>query len=240
MRPLPAIKRPELRKRGAERLTPKNDVKAAATTMPAVGASNGGDSLSMTGVGEPVMDGGADSPALDRRVARARMAGDQQDHPLAVNKGIFQCPINGLPSPFEVMAVEVDNPVGLNRAGFQPPVPARIQRVGDGHRPWRRRCGRPRRRAFRLASDRRRPRPRWRDSRLRLRQRIAGQRPNRLGHLRPEGLLLRGQAAHRPPAPLPRCPWAGGSAPSHWRPCRPRCARTRHRRPRRCRSGWRP
>ena len=92
--------------------------------MAAMGAANGGDLPSVARRGEPVVDRRANPPALDRRVAGPGVAGNQQKHPLGVNERVFKRPINGLPGALEVMAVQVDDPVGLNIARAQPAVPA--------------------------------------------------------------------------------------------------------------------
>lgn len=89
-----------------------------------MGASNGGDLPSVAGGREPIVDGGANPPSLHRRVARPGMAGDQQKHPLGINERICKRAINRLPGALEVMAVQVDDPIGLDLAGAQPAVPA--------------------------------------------------------------------------------------------------------------------
>ena len=54
---------------------PQNDVEAASPAMPPVRAANGGDPPCMPRMGKPVVHGGADAPALHRRVARAMVTG---------------------------------------------------------------------------------------------------------------------------------------------------------------------
>ena len=100
--------------------------------MAPVGAANGGDSAMVARGREPVVDRGANAPALDRGIARPGMTGDQQQHPFAVNDGGVQRPVDRLPGAGEVVAVQVDDAVGLHRPGLQLPVPARIERIGDG------------------------------------------------------------------------------------------------------------
>ena len=227
--------------RAEERLTPQYDVEAAAPAMAPMRSPDGSDFLSVPGGGEPVVDGSADPSALDRRLARPRMAGDQKQHPFPVNHRPFQRGIDGPPGSVQTMAVQVDDAVRLDLPGTQAAVPMRIQIIGDG---CLRPSGRRRRnwgRSFGLASDGRRYRRRLLSpERLRPRQWIARQRTDGVGDLGPEGLLLRGQAAHWPPGCARRCLWAAGSAPNHWPTCRRRCARRRRPRPKRCRSGWRP
>ena len=92
--------------------------------MAAMSTADGGDSHSVARRRKPVVDGGANPPALDWRIARPSMAGNQKEHPFTVNKRLFKCAINGLPGALQVMAVEIDNAVGLDRAGKELPVPA--------------------------------------------------------------------------------------------------------------------
>ena len=92
--------------------------------MPAMGAPDRGDLPSVAGGREPIVDCGANAPALHRRVAWAGVASDQQQHPLGVNERIFERAINGLPGALEIMAVQVDDPVGLDVARAQPAIPA--------------------------------------------------------------------------------------------------------------------
>ena len=92
--------------------------------MAAMSTADGGDSHSVARRRKPVVDGGANPPALDWRIARPSMAGNQQKHALTVNKRMFKRAINGLPCALQVMAVEVDDAVGLYFARAEAPVPA--------------------------------------------------------------------------------------------------------------------
>ena len=76
--------------------------------------ANRGDFVSVAGRREPVVDGGANAPAPDRRIAGAGVAGDQQNDPLAVNHGLLERPVDRLPRPVEVVAVKIDHPVKLD------------------------------------------------------------------------------------------------------------------------------
>jgi hypothetical protein len=49
----------------------------------AVSATDGGNISSMAGGGEPIVDSRADGTAAHRRLARALVAGDQQDKAVA-------------------------------------------------------------------------------------------------------------------------------------------------------------
>lgn len=197
------------------------------------------DFLSVARYRQPVVDGGTYAPPLDRRIAGPRMAGDQQDHPLTINHRLFQRPVDRLPGAIETMAVKVDNPVRPDVSGTKPPIPARVERIGDGGaRRWIRR--RFRRRTYRLPDNRRRH---WlrlgRDARSR-RQWLTRQRSDGFGDFGPKGPFVRGQAAQWPLECAQRCPSAAGSArcrsPTSPRPCAPH----NRRRPRMCRNGWRP
>ena len=50
--------------------TPENDIEATPSTVPRMRASNGRYTSCVTRHGEPIVDGRADTPALDRRLAR--------------------------------------------------------------------------------------------------------------------------------------------------------------------------
>ena len=73
------------------------------------------------------MDRGADSAALDRRVAGAVVAGDQKEDPLAGRDRPLERAVDCPPRRVEVHSVEVEHSVGLDRAAAQPPVPAAVE-----------------------------------------------------------------------------------------------------------------
>ncbi len=213
----PAIKRPALRIGTAGWLTAQDDVDAATPTVATMGPSDGRYPLPVARCCEPVVDRRADSPALHGRIAGPGMAGDQQQHPLVVNDRLLQGPVDRLPGAIEVVAMEVDDAVRLHRACAKPPVPAGIEGIGDRRPagPWRRSW--PRRRAFWLVWDWGRCRPCRRSGRFRLRRRLATDRlprkgPDGCGHSRPQGLLLRGEAAHAMPRSAQCSLWAAGPA----------------------------
>jgi hypothetical protein len=97
--------------------------------MSPVSASNGGNSRCMTRCREPVVDRGADLAALDRRLSRAMMTGDQQHDALAAGDGVAKPAVDRPPRAVEGHAVEVEDSVGLDNAVTQPPVPAAVERV---------------------------------------------------------------------------------------------------------------
>jgi len=101
--------------------------------MTSVSAAHGGDVRGMARGGEPVVDRGADPPALDRRIARPVVTGNQQHHAVAGRYGAFETTVDRLPRAIEVHAVEVEHAVGLDRSALQPPIPATIEsRSGFG------------------------------------------------------------------------------------------------------------
>ena len=92
-------------------------------------------------MGEPVVNGGADAPTLDRGVARAMMAGNQQHDPVAGTNGALKPAINRLPGGVEGHPVEVEDAFGLDCAAAQTLVPATVQRALANRFGWRRRLG---------------------------------------------------------------------------------------------------
>ena len=70
----------------------------------------------------------ADLPALNGRLANALVTRDQQQHPIAARDRLFQPTIDRAPGGVEIHPVKIEDPVGLDIARSQPPVPAPIQR----------------------------------------------------------------------------------------------------------------
>ena len=125
-----AIKQAGLRNGGTATGRRKDDVEAAAPAVAPMRAANRGDLPRMARRRQPVVDRGADPPALDRRLARAGVAGDQQQRP--GRRAAIAC------SSARSIAVQArsrlwpwrsSDPVGLDRAGAEPPVPAAVERV---------------------------------------------------------------------------------------------------------------
>jgi hypothetical protein len=67
-------------------------------------------------MGKPVVHRGADAPALDRRVAGAMMAGNQKQDAIASVDGSFERAVDRLPGLIEVHSVQIERPIGLDRA----------------------------------------------------------------------------------------------------------------------------
>jgi hypothetical protein len=76
---------------------------------------------------EPVVDGRADRAAADRRLARAVMAGDEENDPVAARDRLIERPVDRPPGGVEAHAVQVDDAIGLDTAGAEPPVPRRVE-----------------------------------------------------------------------------------------------------------------
>jgi hypothetical protein len=70
---------------------------------------------------------GPDPSSLDRRFARTVVAGDQQNDPLAPGDRLFEPTVDRLPGGVERQSMEVENAIGLDRAGAKPAVPAGVQ-----------------------------------------------------------------------------------------------------------------
>jgi len=101
--------------------------------MTSVSASDGGDIRGMARCGEPVVDGGADTPALDRRIAGPVMAGNQEQDPIAGRNRLIEAAVDRLPRAIKVHPVEVEGAIGHNRAAFETTVPAAVEgRSGFG------------------------------------------------------------------------------------------------------------
>jgi len=124
---------------------PQDEIEAAASAMTAVRAANGGNPTGVSGSGQPIVNGGADPSALDWRVARPMMPGDQQHDTVAGRDRLLQRLIDRVPGTVEGLAVQIDDAVGLHRPLAQRLVPAAVERRPDF---GRRRCGRDRLQGF--------------------------------------------------------------------------------------------
>ena len=82
----------------------------------------------VAGCGEPVVDGGPDSAALDRRVAGSVMAGDQQEDALPSPDRLFDVAVDGGPGAIQIEAVKIDHAVWFDCPAAQSFVPGPVQR----------------------------------------------------------------------------------------------------------------
>ena len=201
--------------------------------MASVGAPNGSNPRRMARRRKPVVNGGADASALDRRIARPVVAGDQQQHAIPGRNRLLEPAIDRLPCSVEVHPVEIEHPIGLDRAGFEAPVPAAVE-AGSEFRFGRdrRRSPRSRRSGRYCRLDRLRFIGFLKDLRI---DRVARQRPDRRCDPGPEIGLVRAERAHA----LPHLS-AAGSAPRPRPTFRRRSPPPRDLRPRRYRSGSDP
>ena len=193
--------------------------------MAPVSASNSGDPWCMPRDRQPVMDGRPDLSSLDRRRTVARVASDQENDPLpGLDRG-FEPAVDRAPGLVEVEPVEVEHPVGLDRAGAKAPVPPGIQGSrrgrgsgigpGGGSRwPGLRPSNQLSLHGLRL---------------FRSLQRFARKRPDRRRHLGPQRLFFRAERSHGR-----LCLLEPGSAPGPLPPFLQRSAEPGRQRPRRC------
>jgi len=103
--------------------------------MPPVRASNRGDPARVPRCGQPVVNRRSNLAPLDRRLAGASVAGDQQDKPVAPRNPLLETAIDCPPRTLEVHAVQVDYAVRFDRTVAETPVPACIEglaRLGAG------------------------------------------------------------------------------------------------------------
>ena len=203
--------------------------------MPAMRSANGRDPARVTGGREPVVHCRPDLAPLDGRRAGSMMPGDQQQQPVsAVNRKLKRA-IDRVPCAVEVHAVQVEDAVGFDRSRSQPSVPSSVERRSRlRHRRlnrfWLWPQGWSRKRLLRSGLLWLRI---WRGrSCLDL---LTRERRNRRRDPGPECRLFRAERPHARQRPSVAAP-----APARSRTFRRRCWWPRVRRPRRCRSGWRP
>ena len=194
-------------------------------------SANRGDAPGMARCREPVVDRRADLPALNRRLTRTMVSGNQQNDPVSPGNRILEATIDRTPCLVEIHAVQIEDSVRVYGARGKPTIPASVER--------RPRPG-PRRRSLRSRPRRRHryARPRWL-ARLFFRRLswlpFARERLDRRRHPRPQRGLFRAERPHGR-----RHPWAAGSAPAPNQTCPPRSRLLQGPRPRTCRTGLVP
>jgi len=206
----------------------QNEIEASAASVTPVRAANRGNVTSMTGGRQPVVDRSPDRPAPDRRLARALVAGDQEDDPIAAPHRSLQLTVDRAPGAVEGHSVEVDDPIGLDVAARKALVPASVERSAKA--------------AARLRRSRCVARPSWDiDGLLRTwlscfrKIFVAGQGSDRGRDARPQRRFLRAERAHGPPRPS-----AAGQRRRRCPTFRRRSGSRRVHCPRRCRTGSAP
>src|SRR5437868_2418565 len=170
--------------------------------MPRVRSADGSNLGGVPRGCEPVVNGRTNPAALDRRLAWAVMAGNQQYDAVPSHNCLVEPAIDRRPSAVEVLAVQIDHPVGCNRAGPELPVPGPVEGLlRNGNRPTR---SIPRLRCWRRSEARRGFYWWFGGGSGNL---LPRQRPNGRRDARPELGLVRAERAHGP-----QRPWARGSA----------------------------
>lgn len=112
-------------------MAPQDEIQAAAAPVVPVSPTNGGDIRGMARGREPVVNRGADLAALDRWLAGAVVAGNQQHQPVARGNGSLKAGVDCAPGGVEVHAVKVEHAVGPDLALAQPLVPAAVERFAN-------------------------------------------------------------------------------------------------------------
>lgn len=200
--------------------------------MTAVRTSYRGDARRVARGCQPVINCGPDAAAFERWFSLPLMPGNQKQYPVSRNNRPFEPLVNCLPGSIEVVAMEIERPVGHHFAGAQAAVPAAIQGpLMENFGPiWIRFLWPSRRNA---PLGRRRRAPIWSNwCRCRFILAVAGKRADGRRHPGPQLGLVRGQLVHGPPFPL-----AAGSMPGPWPTARPQSAALPRPPPRKCRSG---
>lgn len=108
----------------------KDDVQATATAMTAMRAPHRGDAGRMPRVSQPVVDGGANPAAFQRRVALPFMTGDEQQDSLVCRNCALQRAVNGFPGSIQVVAMKINDLIGFDATAAQSPVPSAVERCG--------------------------------------------------------------------------------------------------------------
>ena len=94
-------------------------------------AANRGDRTRMARRAKPILDRGPDLAPEDWRLARAMVAGDQQNDPVAARDRLFEPAVDRFPRGIQGQSVKVEDSVQLDRAGTQAPVPGRVERRSE-------------------------------------------------------------------------------------------------------------
>ena len=97
--------------------------------MTTVRSAYGGDAGSMPGSSKPVVNGGANSAALDRRFTGTVMAGDQQQYSITPSNGLFKASIDRCPGRIQVHPMKIEHPIRFDRAASESLVPATVERA---------------------------------------------------------------------------------------------------------------
>ena len=102
--------------------------------MAAVRRSHGSNVGGVTGSREPVVDRSPDPPPLQRRFARALVAGDQKHEAVSTRDSFVEAAVNRSPGGIQIKAMEVDDAIQRSGPAAQLLVPAAIESLfSDGN-----------------------------------------------------------------------------------------------------------
>ena len=102
--------------------------------MAAVRRSHGSNVGGVTGSREPVVDRRPDPPPLQRRFARALMAGDQEHEAVSTRDSFVEAAVDRSPGGIQIKAMEVDDAIQRSGPAAQLLVPAAIESLfSDGN-----------------------------------------------------------------------------------------------------------
>src|SRR5258708_25794629 len=92
-----------------------------------MGAAHRGNRTGMRRGGQPVVHCGADFAALYRRIARAVMTRDQQQHTLAAGDRLIEAAVDRGPGAVEVQTVEIKHAIGIGTPSSELAIPAAVE-----------------------------------------------------------------------------------------------------------------
>jgi len=73
------------------------------------------------------MNGGTDASALNWRLTRTMVTGDQQNDPVTMRDRLLEAAVDGGPGSIESHSVKIEHAVGLDDSATQPFVPASVE-----------------------------------------------------------------------------------------------------------------
>lgn len=196
--------------------------------MTAVRGPNGRNVRSVARSREPIVDRRPDPAALNRWLAWAVMARDQQQQAVSARNSLIEASVDRCPRRIKVHAMQVDDAIRRSRPAAQLLVPASVESLfadRNGLRAAGRHGALKRHSCYLLGNNSRRIFSGFRN------QPFPRQRPNCHRDPGPELRLFRAERAHGP-----RHPSARGSAPAPWPTCRRRLPPLQRRGPNTCRN----
>src|SRR5260221_8319230 len=97
-------------------------------------ATHRGNRTRMPRRGQPVVHRGPDFAPLYRRIARAVMTGDQQQHTLAAGDRLIEPAVDRRPGAVEVQTVKVEHAIGIGTPPGEFTIPATVEGLfGKGY-----------------------------------------------------------------------------------------------------------